>query len=195
MNQEHLANLCGLNGADGQRNKPSPDRSPSRLTLGQFSEPRLLIPRLLSDCQDGAIRELAKRLEATSRINHVPAFLEAVLNREAEFPTFIKGVGCPSCPGRGGTTTLLRRRPLSARHSVGPRQKPYRPCRVPLCCPAPGSADLCLAAVRPVRPHSRRAGVYGIAAGLPAGTNAQNLERSPCRSLRLQHRKPRYRSG
>jgi mannitol/fructose-specific phosphotransferase system IIA component (Ntr-type) len=50
MNQEHLANLRGLNGADGQKNKPSPDRSPSHLTLGQFSEPKLLIPRLLSDC-------------------------------------------------------------------------------------------------------------------------------------------------
>jgi len=105
MNQEHLPNLCGLNGADGQRNKPSPDRSPSRLTLGQFSEPRLLIPRLLSDRQDRAIRELVKRLEATNRINHAPAFLEAVLNREAEFPTFIEGVAVPHA--RGGAVQQL----------------------------------------------------------------------------------------
>jgi PTS system fructose-specific IIA component len=70
------------------------------MTLGQFTEPKLLIPRLLSDRQDGAIQELSKRLEATQRIQNAPAFLEAVLKRENELPTFVgEGVAVPHMRG------------------------------------------------------------------------------------------------
>jgi PTS system fructose-specific IIA component len=65
------------------------------MTLGQFTEPKLLIPRLLSDQQDGAIQELSK-LEATQRIQNAPAFLEAVLKRENQLPTLVgEGVAVP----------------------------------------------------------------------------------------------------
>ena len=70
------------------------------MTLGQFTEAKLLIPRLLSDRQDGAIQELTKRLEATGRIESASGFLEAVLKRETEMPTFVEGVGVPHVRGR-----------------------------------------------------------------------------------------------
>lgn len=73
------------------------------MTLGQFTEPKLLIPRLLSDRSDGAIRELAKRLETAGRIGNAPAFLEAVLEREEELPTYIEGVAVPHARGRAVT--------------------------------------------------------------------------------------------
>jgi hypothetical protein len=38
------------------------------MTLAQFTGPKLLIPRLLSDRQEGAIQELTKRLEATAAL-------------------------------------------------------------------------------------------------------------------------------
>jgi mannitol/fructose-specific phosphotransferase system IIA component (Ntr-type) len=75
------------------------------MTLGQFTEPKLLLPRLLSDQQDGAIQELSKRLAATGRIGNAPAFLAAVLKREAELPTFIDGVAVPHV--RGAAVTEL----------------------------------------------------------------------------------------
>jgi mannitol/fructose-specific phosphotransferase system IIA component (Ntr-type) len=75
------------------------------MTIGQFTEPKLLIPCLLSDRQDGAIQELTKRLEATGRIENSPGFLEAVLKRETEMPTFIEGVAVPHV--RGGAVQKL----------------------------------------------------------------------------------------
>jgi fructose PTS system EIIBC or EIIC component len=75
------------------------------MTLGQFTEPKLLIPRVLSDRQEGVIRELAKRLETSGRIENAPAFLEAVLTRETEMPTFIDGVALPHA--RGGAVQTL----------------------------------------------------------------------------------------
>jgi len=70
------------------------------MTLCQFAEPKLLIPRLLSDRQEGAIQELTRRLETTARIENAPAFLDAVLKREMEIPTFIgDGVAAPHVRG------------------------------------------------------------------------------------------------
>jgi mannitol/fructose-specific phosphotransferase system IIA component (Ntr-type) len=65
------------------------------MTVGQFAEPKLLIPRLLSDQQPRAIEELTLCLETADRIQDAPAFLEAVLNRELDMPTFIEGVALP----------------------------------------------------------------------------------------------------
>ena len=69
------------------------------MTLGQFTEAKLLIPRLLSDRRDGAIQELTKRLEGTGRIENAPGFLEAVLKRETEMPTMVEGVAVPHVRG------------------------------------------------------------------------------------------------
>lgn len=69
------------------------------MNLGQFTELKLLIPRLLSDRQEEAIRELTKRLEASDRIQNATAFIEAVLKREAELPAFIDGVALPHARG------------------------------------------------------------------------------------------------
>lgn len=76
------------------------------MTLGQFTETKLLVPRLVSGHQDGAIHELTRRLEATGRITNAPAFLEAVLKRERELPTFVgDGVAVPHV--RGGAVAKL----------------------------------------------------------------------------------------
>jgi len=82
------------------RPKPAlPLLSCRQMNLGQFTEPKLLIPRLLSDRQEGAIRELTKRLEASGRIRNAPGFVEAVLKPETELPTFIEGVALPHARG------------------------------------------------------------------------------------------------
>jgi PTS system fructose-specific IIC component len=66
------------------------------MTLAQFTEPKLLIPRLLSLQQDGAIEELTRRLETTRRLKNPGVFLPAILKREHDFPTFIgEGVAVP----------------------------------------------------------------------------------------------------
>jgi mannitol/fructose-specific phosphotransferase system IIA component (Ntr-type) len=69
------------------------------MTLGQFTEAKLLIPHLLSDRQDAAIQELTRRLEAARRIENASAFLETALKREMEMPTFIDGVAVPHVRG------------------------------------------------------------------------------------------------
>jgi 2-O-A-mannosyl-D-glycerate-specific PTS system IIC component len=70
------------------------------MTLGQFTELKLLVPRLLSDQQDVAIRELVRRLEATARIQGATAFLEAALKCESHSPTFVgEGVAVPQVRG------------------------------------------------------------------------------------------------
>jgi len=76
------------------------------LTLGQFTETKLLVPRLLSGRQDGAIQELTKRMEATGRISNAPSFVEAALKRELDLPTFAgDGVAVPHV--RGGAVREL----------------------------------------------------------------------------------------
>ncbi|MCL5097836.1 MAG: PTS sugar transporter subunit IIA [Candidatus Omnitrophica bacterium] len=52
------------------------------MTPGEFTEPRLLTPRLLSINQMGAIKELTKRLHTAGRIEDALAFFQAVLERE-----------------------------------------------------------------------------------------------------------------
>jgi mannitol/fructose-specific phosphotransferase system IIA component (Ntr-type) len=66
------------------------------VTFGQFSEPDLIAPRLPGGGQDGAIRELTRRLESTGRIQNAAAFLEAALAREKKQPMFMgNGVVVP----------------------------------------------------------------------------------------------------
>jgi mannitol/fructose-specific phosphotransferase system IIA component (Ntr-type) len=78
----------------------------SSMTFGQFTEPRLLVPRLLSDRGDRAVHELARRLEATGRIHSAKAFVSAVLERDAALSMVIAdGVVAPHA--RGGAVTRL----------------------------------------------------------------------------------------
>jgi mannitol/fructose-specific phosphotransferase system IIA component (Ntr-type) len=72
------------------------------MTLGDFTEPKLLVPRLLSNDQCGAIRELAKRLLNSGRIDDAGAFAQAALEREqivGATPEY--GVAFPHARGRG----------------------------------------------------------------------------------------------
>ncbi len=75
------------------------------MNLDEITEPRLLVPRLLSDRQEGAIQELAKRLEATGRISQADAFVDAVLKREREVSTFVGSAAVPHA--RGGAIEKL----------------------------------------------------------------------------------------
>ena len=83
------------------RRRPAPT-----LTMGRFTEPRLLVPRLLSNRPEGVIQELAKRLEATGRIQDAAAFTKAVAGREVDLPTVVgSGVAVPH--GRGSAVRSL----------------------------------------------------------------------------------------
>ena len=53
------------------------------MTLSQFTEPSLLIPRLFSESHDQAIAELGDRLEGARRIENARAFTHAVLNHDS----------------------------------------------------------------------------------------------------------------
>jgi len=83
------------------RRRPAPT-----LTMGRFTEPRLLVPRLLSTRQEGVIQELAKRLEATGRIEGAAALTRAVAGREVDLPTFVGG-GVAAPHGRGAAVRSL----------------------------------------------------------------------------------------
>ncbi len=94
-----LRNPRGSGNPDGQKESPSSDSNSTYMTFGQFTESKLLIPHLHSSRSDGAIRELAKSLETTGRIGNPTAFLEAVLQREEEMPTFLESVAIPHARG------------------------------------------------------------------------------------------------
>ncbi len=72
------------------------------VTLGQFTEAGLLVPRLLHPQQEPALEELTQRLEMTGRVEDAAGFLEAVVARERELPTFAgDGVAVPHMRGGG----------------------------------------------------------------------------------------------
>jgi mannitol/fructose-specific phosphotransferase system IIA component (Ntr-type) len=71
-----------------------------------ISEPRILVPRLLSDDQPRVVQELSRRLEATGRIDTAAAFTAAVLDREALCPTLLEG-GMAIPHARGGAVRRL----------------------------------------------------------------------------------------
>lgn len=53
------------------------------MNLGQFTEPKLLVPQLLSEWRDSAIFELSQRLESAGRLENAKAFTHAVLDHES----------------------------------------------------------------------------------------------------------------
>jgi mannitol/fructose-specific phosphotransferase system IIA component (Ntr-type) len=70
------------------------------MNLGQFTEPRLLMPRLLSEWRDGAISELSQRLESVQRIESATEFTHAVLDHESLVSAVFDEVAFPLARGR-----------------------------------------------------------------------------------------------
>lgn len=70
------------------------------MTLAQFTEPRLLVPRLLSDSRDSVIAELSSRLASTGRIEDAREFTLAALAHESFFSAVFDEVAFPLARGR-----------------------------------------------------------------------------------------------
>jgi PTS system fructose-specific IIA component len=78
------------------------------MTLGQFTEPKLLIPRLLGDRREGVIHELTKRLESTGRVESAAGLAETILKREEALPTMAEnGIVFPHARGQAVRTFSL----------------------------------------------------------------------------------------
>lgn len=70
------------------------------MNLGQFTEPKLLVPRLLSEWRESAISELSQRLESAQRIENATAFTHAVLDHESLVSAVFDAVAFPLARGR-----------------------------------------------------------------------------------------------
>lgn len=70
------------------------------MNLAQFTEAKLLVPRLLSIHREGAIIELSKRLESAGRIGNADSFVDAVLEHEALASALFDGVAFALARGR-----------------------------------------------------------------------------------------------
>jgi mannitol/fructose-specific phosphotransferase system IIA component (Ntr-type) len=70
------------------------------MNLGQFTEPKLLVPRLLSEWRDSAISELSQRLESAGRVENATAFTHAVLDHESLVSGVFDEVAFPLARGR-----------------------------------------------------------------------------------------------
>lgn len=70
------------------------------MNLAQFTEPKLLVPRLLSTHRESAIIELSKRLETAERIENADSFFNAVLEHEAVASAMFDGVAFALARGR-----------------------------------------------------------------------------------------------
>jgi len=74
-------------------------KGPEDMALAHFTEPRLLVPRLLSHHRESVIIELSTRLERTGRIESANAFVEAALDYEAIASAVFDGVTFPLARG------------------------------------------------------------------------------------------------
>jgi len=78
------------------------------MTLAQFTERQLLVPRLLSTDQAGAITELVARLYRAGRIDDSLAFFQAVMQREYTASTLTQeGVAFPHARGKGARSLSI----------------------------------------------------------------------------------------
>jgi mannitol/fructose-specific phosphotransferase system IIA component (Ntr-type) len=78
------------------------------MTLAELTEPKLLVPRLLSQHQAGAIQELTRRLETAGRIGNASGFSDAIFRRESELPTILgQGIALPHARGSAVRTLSL----------------------------------------------------------------------------------------
>ena len=71
------------------------------MNLAQYTEPGLLVPRLLSEHRDCAIAELGSRLEKVGRIENARAFTHAVLDHESFVSAVFDEVAFPLARGKG----------------------------------------------------------------------------------------------
>ena len=70
------------------------------MTLAQFTEPKLLVPRLLSNHRESAIIELSRRLESAGRIENADSFVDAAMDHESIASAVFDGVTFPLARGR-----------------------------------------------------------------------------------------------
>lgn len=70
------------------------------MTLARFTEPKLLVPRLLSTHRESAIIELSRRLESAGRIENADSFVDAALDHECIASAVFDGVTFPHARGR-----------------------------------------------------------------------------------------------
>jgi mannitol/fructose-specific phosphotransferase system IIA component (Ntr-type) len=70
------------------------------MPLSQYTEPSLLVPRLLSEYRDSAIAELSNRLEQAERIENARAFTHAVLDHETLVSAVFEEVAFPLARGQ-----------------------------------------------------------------------------------------------
>ena len=70
------------------------------MNLGQFTEPTLLVPRLLSEWRDSAISELSQRLESAGCVENASAFTHAVLDHESLVSAVFDEVAFPLARGK-----------------------------------------------------------------------------------------------
>jgi mannitol/fructose-specific phosphotransferase system IIA component (Ntr-type) len=70
------------------------------MTLAQFTEPKLIVPRLLGTHRESAIMELSGRLEIAERIENFETFAHDVLQHEALASAEFSGVAFPLTRGR-----------------------------------------------------------------------------------------------
>lgn len=75
------------------------------MTLAQFTEPKLLVPRLLSERQEDVICELATRLQSAERITNAGRFAQALLAGETLPVAVLDSVAFPHL--RGGAVKKL----------------------------------------------------------------------------------------
>lgn len=76
------------------------DQAFASMNLGQFTEPRLLVPRLLSEWRDSAISELSQHLEIAGRVKNATAFTHAVLDHESLVSAVFDEVAFPLARGK-----------------------------------------------------------------------------------------------
>lgn len=70
------------------------------MTLGQFTESKLLVPRIDCATKETALLELSKRLAEAGRVDNADAFLSAVLDHDALAPAVFEGVAIALARGR-----------------------------------------------------------------------------------------------
>ena len=83
--------------------QPSRRTEPPKLGISRFSAPTLMNPQLASDNKEGAIRELASRMEQEHFIDSAEKLVEGVLQREAILGTAVDhGLAFPHVRGVEG---------------------------------------------------------------------------------------------
>ena len=70
------------------------------MTLGQFTESKLLVPQLECATKETALVELSKRLADAGRVDNADAFLSAVLDHDTLAPAVFEGVAIALARGR-----------------------------------------------------------------------------------------------